>query len=108
MTNIPHIAPRQGRPTPHWEWRVFEPFPGSFINSIEPPAVAEDASIETYVLSAVSPHSVKIRNGMLDVKLLEQSSDDDMELWRPVFGQAFPIHVQDLAPVWNAWGLHAP
>lgn len=102
--NVDTTSPIQ----PRWEWRVFEPFPGVFIESVRPPSVGENASIETYIVSAASPHNVKIRDGQLDVKMLEDTRDGSLELWRPVFKQPFPIDPRDLAPVWKAWGVPQP
>jgi hypothetical protein len=93
---------------PRWEWRIFEPFPGAFIARAGSPAVDEDESIETYILSAASPHNVKIRGGQLDVKVLQQTRAGDLELWRPVFKARFPVDAGSLEPVWDAWGLPLP
>ncbi len=98
---MPEIQPR-------WEWRIFEAFPGAFIASLGPPDVGDVESAETYIVSADSPHNVKIRDGQLDVKVLEQTRPDDLELWRPVFKQPFPVVARDLAPVWNAWAIGEP
>ena len=93
---------------PRWEWRIFEPFPGAFISSVRPPEVGGVESIETYILSAASPHNVKLRDGQLDVKLLQETRAGELELWRPVFKQSFPVDARDLAPVWDAWALPPP
>lgn len=94
--------------TPRWEWRIFELFPGAFIDRVCPNRLDDIESVETYVLSAASPHNVKIRHGQLDVKLLDDTRAGDLELWRPVFKQTFPIDGRDLAPVWAAWALPEP
>lgn len=93
---------------PRWEWRIFEPFPGPFISNVAPVDVGEDESIETYILSAASPHNVKIRGGQLDVKVLQETRAGDIELWRPVFKAQFPVDAHSLGPVWDAWGLPLP
>jgi hypothetical protein len=94
--------------TLRWEWRVFEPFPGAFIDRVCPRHLDDVESVETYILSAASPHNVKIRHSQLDVKLLEDTRAGDLELWRPVFNHGFPLEAHDLAPVWTAWALPEP
>jgi exopolyphosphatase / guanosine-5'-triphosphate,3'-diphosphate pyrophosphatase len=95
---------------PRWEWRVFEAAPGLFTARIALPAARESGqpSHETYLISEASPNNVKIRSGVLDVKVLEQTSDDGLELWRPVFKHAFPIAARELSKVWWAWNLESP
>lgn len=93
---------------PRWEWRIFESFPGPFIDSVGSPAVEQDDSIETYILSSASPHNVKIRGGQLDVKVLQETRAGDLELWRPVFKAQFPVDAGSLGPVRDAWGLPLP
>lgn len=92
---------------PRWEWRVFERRPGSFIGRTCPGPLEERISRETYILSAASPHNVKIRGGVLDVKVLVDAFEE-LELWRPVLKESFPVAGSALAPVWNAWGLAVP
>jgi exopolyphosphatase / guanosine-5'-triphosphate,3'-diphosphate pyrophosphatase len=104
---MPSGTPGQtGNPViPRWEWRVFErTFAG-------PPA--EDSpgtppAEQTYVLSLLSPHSVKVRDGMLDIKRLERVEATGLQLWRPVLQAPFPIAASALAAACSAWGIHGP
>jgi hypothetical protein len=93
---------------PRWEWRVFERFPGTFITAVCAVDVTEPKSAETYILSSVSPHNIKIREGQLDVKRLEAVRTGDLELWRPVFRRAFPVQSSELKEVWSAWNVSPP
>src|SRR5215211_6449996 len=79
-----------------WEWRSFgEDFEtarlalASFL-----PERVED-SHETYLLGRAGDASVKVRDGRLDVKLLENVRDDGLEQWRPVMKAAFPVSGAD-------------
>ena len=98
-TRSPSIRPR-------WEWRIFEPFPARFIETLGQRADSTSSS-EIYILSARSPHNTKVRGGQLDVKLLERVGTNGLELWRPVFKGFFPIAGAELEPLWDAWGLPA-
>lgn len=95
---------------PRWEWRIFEVAPASFIDRILLPTVHDTArtSDEIYLISDASPNNVKVRSATLDVKVLERTTHDGLELWRPTFKHAFPIPASDLVPVWKAWNLAGP
>jgi exopolyphosphatase/guanosine-5'-triphosphate,3'-diphosphate pyrophosphatase len=83
-----------------WEWRTFgDEFGGAEerFRSIDPDLVTE--SDETYALSADSVDAVKVRNGLMDVKHLEEVDDDGLELWRPVMKAPLPISVADAEAV---------
>ncbi len=91
---------------PRWEWRVFERTFGA------PPAediVGGAPPVEqTYLLSLLSPHSVKVRDGLLDIKRLEGVDESGLQLWRPVLTAEFPIDATVLAAAYAAWGVPAP
>ena len=83
-----------------WEWRTFgEQFGGAEerLGSLEPERVAE--SDETYLLSAEGVDAVKVRDGLMDVKHLEQVDDDGLELWKPVMKSPLPISAADARAV---------
>ena len=89
---------------------MFEAAPGSFIARILLPIVHDTAraSDEIYLVSDASPNNVKVRSDTLDVKVLERTTDEGLELWRPTFKHAFPIPASELLPVWKAWNLVSP
>ena len=57
---------------------------------------------------AQSDASVKVRDGLMDVKQLERVDDDGLEQWRPVLKAAFPLAADDVATVLDALGVAAP
>jgi exopolyphosphatase / guanosine-5'-triphosphate,3'-diphosphate pyrophosphatase len=83
-----------------WEWRSFgEQFGGAEerLGPTGPESVVE--SDETYLLSAESDDAVKVRDGVMDVKHLEQVDDNGLELWKPVMKSPLPILAADARPV---------
>jgi exopolyphosphatase / guanosine-5'-triphosphate,3'-diphosphate pyrophosphatase len=91
-----------------WEWRTFgEQFGRSEerFDSIEPERSVE--SDETYLLSADGVDAVKIREGVMDVKRLEQVDDDGLELWKPVMKSPLPISAPDARAVLAALRISA-
>jgi exopolyphosphatase / guanosine-5'-triphosphate,3'-diphosphate pyrophosphatase len=93
---------------PRWEWRTFGEslgLAGDLLASQEPQSRQE--SDELYLLSEESDASVKIRDGMMDVKRLEAVSGDGLEQWRPVLKSAFPLEANDVRTVMSALGVSA-
>ena len=91
-----------------WEWRTFgEQFGGAEerLGAMEPERVVE--SDETYLLSAEGVDAVKLRDGLMDVKHLEQVDDDGLELWKPVMKSPLPISAADARAVLAALGISA-
>jgi exopolyphosphatase/guanosine-5'-triphosphate,3'-diphosphate pyrophosphatase len=91
---------------PRWEWRTF----GDRV------AVADDlltgqtpqrqrSSEELYFLSVHGDASVKVRDGLMDVKHLLRVNDEGLELWMPVLKAAFPLSREDAANVLTTLGL---
>ena len=91
-----------------WEWRTFGDRFGpadSRLETVEIESVAE--SDETYLLSAEGRATVKVRDGMMDVKHLERVDDDGLELWKPVMKAPMPISTADARAVLGALGVQA-
>ncbi len=63
---------------------------------------------EVYLLSALSDASVKLREGLVDVKRLERVGDDGLELWMPVMKAAFPLSGEEAAAVLAELSASAP
>jgi exopolyphosphatase/guanosine-5'-triphosphate,3'-diphosphate pyrophosphatase len=94
---------------PRWEWRTFgDSFDTAerFLAALEPEKVEE--SDEYYVLSANSDASVKLRGGVMDMKQLEQRSDDGLELWRPVLKADFPLSADDVRALFDGLAVASP
>jgi exopolyphosphatase/guanosine-5'-triphosphate,3'-diphosphate pyrophosphatase len=64
--------------------------------------------VETYLLSALSPHNVKVRGNALEVKRREAVDPLGLECWRPTLRATFPLAGGALAELWDAWGIPAP
>ena len=94
---------------PRWEWRTFGETFGEAeerLAALEPTRV--DESDELYVVSRGGEASIKVRGGVLDVKRLEQVSDDGLEQWRPVAKAEFPIAAAGVASLLSALGVESP
>jgi exopolyphosphatase / guanosine-5'-triphosphate,3'-diphosphate pyrophosphatase len=92
-----------------WEWRTFGEQFGEAERRLD--ATGEERVIEsdeTYLLSAEAVDAVKVRNGLMDVKHLEQVDEDRLELWKPVMKTPLPISVADAAAVLTALRVSAP
>jgi exopolyphosphatase/guanosine-5'-triphosphate,3'-diphosphate pyrophosphatase len=97
-TPSPEIVPR-------WEWRTFGSRLGAAeaeLVALEPESVHE--SDELYLLSAADGDTVKVRDGLMDVKRLQHESDDGLEQWLPVTKAAFPLPAAEVAALLA--GLH--
>jgi exopolyphosphatase/guanosine-5'-triphosphate,3'-diphosphate pyrophosphatase len=94
---------------PRWEWRTFgERFGAAESRLAAAPPERVRESDELYVLSVRSDASVKVREGLMDVKRLEHVSDDGLEQWRPVLKAPFPLPARDVRFVLETLGVAAP
>ena len=92
---------------PRWEWRTFGERFGAAeerLAALTPERVQD--SDELYVLALDSDASLKVRDGLLDVKHLQRVDDDGLEQWRPVAKGEFPLDAGDITRLEEA--LHAP
>jgi exopolyphosphatase/guanosine-5'-triphosphate,3'-diphosphate pyrophosphatase len=89
-----------------WEWRTFGHEFG--------PAEAQFAALgvekvqnshEIYLLADSSDANVKIRDQLLDIKVLEDVSAQRLEQWRPVVKEPFPLGPSALGPLCEALRL---
>lgn len=102
-------APAPGGVVPRWEWRAFGDRFGvaeELLATLVP--VREAGSDELYFLSTHSDASVKVRDGLMDVKHLLSVDDAGLELWTPVLRSGFPLSRDDLSTVLATLGLDAP
>jgi exopolyphosphatase / guanosine-5'-triphosphate,3'-diphosphate pyrophosphatase len=93
---------------PRWEWRSF----GSNFGDAEARLIVHGPdklqhSDEIYLLSSVNDANVKIRDGLMDIKQLEQTDTHGFELWRPVLKEAFPLPAATIQAVFAALGVPA-
>ena len=93
---------------PRWEWRTFEDGLGAAEDAfaaLTPGHVVE--SDELYLLAA-SDGNVKVRDGLLDVKLLREVDADGLERWEPVLKASFPLPAAEVPRVFGALGAPPP
>ena len=94
---------------PRWEWRTFGDSFGEAearLAALQPTKV--DDSDELYILSSRVEGSIKVRGGQLDVKRLEEVSDDGLEQWRPVAKAEFPLAATDVASLLGSLDVTVP
>jgi exopolyphosphatase / guanosine-5'-triphosphate,3'-diphosphate pyrophosphatase len=94
---------------PRWEWRTFGSDFGAadaVFAALEPELTQE--SDETYLLSPGTDAAVKIRAGLMDVKVLEHVSEAGLEQWRPAMKETFPLPRGDADKVCAALRVSAP
>ena len=99
--DMPAIVPR-------WEWRTFGSRFGraeDHFAALTPREVKE--SDELYFLSA-DGDTVKVRDGLMDIKVLKEVNADGLEQWTPVMKSAFPLPRTDVAKVFEALRLDTP
>jgi len=97
-----------GEIIPRWEWRSFDRGFGtaeSRLQALKPGGVQE--SDEIYLLHGTGDN-VKIRDGLMDIKVFRQVNDDGLEQWTPVMKQSFPLPAEAVAKVHEALRLPVP
>jgi exopolyphosphatase/guanosine-5'-triphosphate,3'-diphosphate pyrophosphatase len=93
---------------PRWEWRVF----GVDLEAAEAALAAStpgpvEQSDELYLLSAAGAN-VKVRYGLMDIKLLREVDGEGLERWEPVLKAGFPLPAAEVVRVFDALGVLAP
>ena len=66
-----------------------------------------EESDELYLLSAAGSN-VKVRDGLMDIKLLREVDGDGLERWEPVLKVGFPLPAAEVVTVFDALGVPAP
>ena len=87
---------------PRWEWRTFGTQFGpaeDYLAGLTPAGTQE--SDELYFLS-VDGDTVKVRDGLMDIKLLREVGFGGLERWEPVLKAGFPLGRDDIAAVFAA------
>ena len=93
---------------PRWEWRTF----GAGVDAIDaslPGVFAGDAqvSVERYFLGPAGGN-VKVRDDLMDVKVLRETNADGLERWEPVLKAGFPLARADVEVATEALGCPMP
>ena len=94
--------------TPRWEWRTFARSFGAAAARLAElgPGVVQ-ASEEIYLLRGTGDN-VKVRDALMDIKVLRQVNADGLEQWTPVMKQGFPLSPDDVTRVLEALRLPVP
>ena len=93
---------------PRWEWRTF----GSGFGPAEATVaalVSGDVAVsdELYLLSGAGDN-VKVRDDLMDIKVLQETNADGLEQWKPVLKAGFPLAAADVQEVFGALRLPPP
>jgi exopolyphosphatase/guanosine-5'-triphosphate,3'-diphosphate pyrophosphatase len=82
---------------PRWEWRAWGDAvagPAARLAGATPEAVHD--SDEIYLVSRDGEDAVKVRDGLFDVKRLEEVGDDGLERWRPLMKRPSTLTMDDV------------
>ncbi len=94
--------------TPRWEWRSFGrrfAEAETRLAALTPDGVQE--SDELYLLCGAGDN-VKVRDALMDIKVLRQVNAEGLEQWMPVMKAGFPLPATEAAKVFGALRLPVP
>jgi len=94
-----------GKIIPRWEWRTFgEDFGVGEENIKAHECTREIESSEVYILSRKSGENIKVRDTLMDIKVL-RNAENDLEQWFPIMKATFPIGAEEAREVFKAAGV---
>lgn len=94
---------------PRWEWRTFTNDIGKAEENIRKhPEGKTRESDEVYILSEVSMDNTKVRDGLMDIKTLQQVNEDRLEQWLPIMKGTFPLPVSEIEKVFKCFKVALP
>ena len=94
---------------PRWEYRIFAEDLGAVEGAIRAHEVTRvKESAEDYIVCRSSGNNVKVRDGLLDIKQLEDTNEDTLEQWMPVMKVGFPCPADDVGRIFSAFDLTRP
>lgn len=93
---------------PRWEWRTFGRTEVAERALEELWTTAAVESDETYILSWYADSSVKLRDGLLDAKVLTRVNGAGLQLWVPTMKASFPLDGAAVATCFQALGAAPP
>ena len=91
---------------PRWEWRTFAsaaPLAYAALDAMTPASVEE--SDEVYLL-APGAYNVKMRDGLMDVKVLRDTDAAGLQRWEPILKVPFPLDADAARTVFE--GIRRP
>ena len=81
-----------------WEWRMFAPSLADLQSKIGTAVnVPASESTEVYLLGTRNDLNLKVRKDTLELKHLDQTDENGLELWRPEGKERFPISAESVA-----------
>jgi exopolyphosphatase/guanosine-5'-triphosphate,3'-diphosphate pyrophosphatase len=93
---------------PRWEWRTFgRRFGIAESRFAEMKETGVQESDELYLLGG-SAANVKIRDDLMDIKVLREVDANGLECWEPVMKKGFPLTQPDVAAVFAELKVAAP
>lgn len=94
---------------PRWEWRTFGPdFPEDEKRIKKYGEPAPRRSEEAYILSRMSDENTKIRDGLMDIKSLQEVNVNKLEQWKPIMKEAFPLDKEKLEKLFHVFKVKLP
>lgn len=94
---------------PRWEWRTFTNDLGNAGANIRKHGEEKTReSSEVYILSEVSMDNTKIRDGLMDIKTLQQVNEDRLEQWMPIMKGTFPLPASEIEKVFRCFRVALP
>ena len=94
---------------PRWEWRTFtNDLKQAEVNIRRHPEGKVRESSEVYILSEVSMDNTKVRDGLMDIKTLQQVNEERLELWLPIMKGQFPLPVAEIEKVFKCFRVSVP
>jgi len=94
--------------TPRWEWRAFgRRFREAEARQATLTPEGAPASDTIYLLCAAGGN-VKVRNALVDIKILKQVNAQGLEQWMPIMKAAFPLAAAETAQLFDTLGLAGP
>src|SRR6516225_4873957 len=93
---------------PRWGWRTFgDRFrTADAVFAQHEPSQVQDSE-ELYLL-AQGANNVKIRDDLMDIKVLREVDANGLERWEPIMKASFPLSPEDVRTVMDALGLPVP
>jgi exopolyphosphatase / guanosine-5'-triphosphate,3'-diphosphate pyrophosphatase len=102
------MSPVEPGIVPRWEWRTFGDAEDAAARLAATVTEGVHESDEVYLVSRDGGDTVKVRDGLMDVKHLEEVDDQGLQRWRPVMKAPSPVSAADLGAVLGALGVEAP
>ncbi|HET7234933.1 MAG TPA: Ppx/GppA family phosphatase [Actinomycetota bacterium] len=97
-----------GAIVPRWEWRAFGKGFGAAetaLGAMTPERIQE--TDELYLVCR-DGGNVKVRDDLMDIKVLREVAADGLERWEPVMKAGFPLSASDVSSVFEALRLDEP